>query len=431
MTFKIVATLVSAASLLSCGQVSQPAQQEKSLLKSVDLPQTQVRNQEKAGFCWSYAALSLVESLHKSQTGQSVNLNEHALVFAMHIAQLEELLTAYKRGYPVNEIVQFSKQISFQGWVLGLPEHLKENEALGKKKDVLDLLKEFGAIRKEDWKTNYDFKSADQAERLARKIQSGFERLITRRSAESITRADLEYVLQDAWGTRPPETIYVNGRRTTPQQYLEKELGFDTNEFTTVGSWGESATSRQVDRILEATKLSLAAGYSVPVGFAVSFDALRAGKQGQFGFKTHDHTTFDRVSPEDARSYVADGGHAVLITDFKNVGGKFGKISKEQLVTELQKQPSQVEEVLVKNSWGFSASSNESGVKIVGSESGYYTLDQGYLRLSADSGLLDVIVPKWIAQIVNQNFYGTTRNSEFSYQQLSHVFSNSLIHELR
>ena len=54
----VVTVAVLFSMLAACGRVDN-----QSSLRSVDVPQTHVKAQNKIGFCWSYATMGLLESL--------------------------------------------------------------------------------------------------------------------------------------------------------------------------------------------------------------------------------------------------------------------------------------------------------------------------------------------------------------------------------
>jgi C1A family cysteine protease len=58
-------------SLMACTQ-----NPNASKIKTVDIPQTAVKDQNSIGFCWYYATMGLIETLMLKKTGQSVDLSE-------------------------------------------------------------------------------------------------------------------------------------------------------------------------------------------------------------------------------------------------------------------------------------------------------------------------------------------------------------------
>jgi hypothetical protein len=170
--------------------------------------------------------------------------------------------------------------------------------------------------------------------------------------------------------------------------FLRDNLGFHTEDYAAM----QIDSSESFEKMIQAMKRSLARGVGVPLAFPVNRDLLTKNR-------------FSGQSATSTTDFAKSGAHAVLITDFVNAGKSPGAMSAEEIVAELKRPASDLDYVVVKNSWGKNAEKNERGETVSGSETGYYEIDRAYLQGSADQALTDsrlrpifsIMVPKDIA----------------------------------
>jgi hypothetical protein len=366
--------LMTWALVPGCGPAHKP---EMSQTDSVEIPQTPVENQFQIGFCWAYATIGLIESDYKVRTGQELQLSEEALGYYRMLEGLYYL----SQNLPAQEILSALLDDTFQGWVL------KSDEV----PDSFDLVRTYGIVPESAWSPK--FKDPDRVERMVRAIRRSMAELVYASSnPRAISRAQIEKLVllaKGGWESAPPQEFAVDGEVHTPLSYL-RAVGFQPDQFESV------VTSRpsDVNRVIAAAKRALVRGYSVPLGFPVNFDRLDADT---FSGKEVDLLNGD--------NFFRDGGHAVLVDDFVNLGGRQGALPLQDLQQEFLRPASELAYLVFKNSWGIDAETNESGSLISGSSDGYYKMDKEYLVGSANlavrpefEGILEVVVPKDIAE---------------------------------
>lgn len=365
---------ISWAALAACG----PAQTlEMSRPDSVEIPQTPVENQFRIGFCWAYATIGLIESDYKVRTGKELQLSEEALGYYRMLEGLYYLA----QNLPAQDLIFALLDDTFQGWVL------KSEEI----PDSFDLIKTYGVVPESAWSTK--FTDSTRVDQLVKTIRRSMAELVFSSSdPRAISRSQIQkqvLLAPGAWESAPPQEFSFQGRLYTPLSLLET-TGFDADQFESV----ITSSPSDVSRVIAAAKRALVRGYSVPLGFPVNFDRLDA-----------DTFSGKNVNLFQAENFVRDGGHAVLIDDFVNLGGSQGALPLRELEQEFRRPSSELDYLVFKNSWGADAKTNESGTVISGSATGYYKMDREYLIGSANlsarpefEGILEVVVPRDIAE---------------------------------
>jgi hypothetical protein len=363
-------------SVVACGPQSSP-NNGKSSVDSVEIPQTPVENQDRIGFCWAYATVGLIESDFKLRTGKELQLSEEALGFYRMVEGIY-YLTQNLTGQDLADNIA---QDTFQGWVL------KSTEI----PDSFDLVKTYGVVPESVWK--YKFNDENGVEKMVASIRKSLSRLVfDTPNPRTISRAKIisDVILTSgAWTSEPPKSFEVDGTRYTPKTYLES-LEFNPLSYASV----TADKPEDVEKVIRATKRALVRGVSVPLGFPVNVDRLKADTFSGKG-----------VDLNKGENFFRDGGHAVLIDDFVNLGGKQGALPVAELLQEFLRPTQDLDYLVFKNSWGTDAKTNESGVVVRGSKTGFYKIDRDYLvgsaNLSKDpelAGFLEVVVPVDIAK---------------------------------
>ena len=372
-----VATLAFSTLLVSCGP-AQGIQDGNSSVESVEIPQTPIENQFKIGFCWAYITTAFIESAYKSKTGKDVNLSEEAMGFY----RMAEGMLMLAQQFDTASIPQEFDSMGLEGWVI------RTNEAMP---DALKLVEKYGVVPESVW--TQKFKDRAATEQLLDAVKANYLQLVQEKGAKNVT---LDLIIQKAlrgpgaFASAPPATFSVEGKTVSAREFATSTLQFRSSDYGLVEAAGPSGYAR----VVSATKRALARGLSVPMGMAINMDRLKNGRFTGAG-----------VSATNRDAFFRDGGHAVLVTDFVNVGGRKGAVDSAALQTELQKSPDALDYLVAKNSWGKGAQSNETDVSLSGSPDGYYTLDQAFLRGEAHVssqpdliGIFSVVVPLDIAQ---------------------------------
>lgn len=341
--------------------------------KTVEIPQTPIEDQKKVGFCWAYAGVGLVESDYKFRSGEEINLSEEALGF-YRMAEGLHYLTQNVSG---QDLLDAITQEEMEGWLLSSDEV----------PDTFDLIQKYGVVPESVW--NFKFENSLSKQFLINKIKTALKKLVFySANPKEITIEDIinkALLAPGAWPSRPPLEFTYLQKKYTPTEFLT-ELGFDASSYEALNV----SEKKDVEALIAATKRALVRGVSVPLGYPVHFDRLNLDTFSGKGVDTNVGDNFFR-----------DGGHAVLIDDFVNEGGKEGALPYAIALAEFLKEPSSLSYFLFKNSWGKNAKTNEAGVVISGSETGYYKIDRAYLEGAASfvienevPSLLEIIVPK-------------------------------------
>ena len=346
------------------------AKHRVSGLDTVGIDQTEVRDQYRVGFCWAYAAIGLIESKYKMETGKSLDLSEEALGFRRMAESLLSNATAYKAGRmsldeATNPLVT---QNGLEGWYVrgGGPSQ----------PGGMELAEKYGVMPESAW--SFKFKTGNDVQRLKAAILSRYSEVLA--GSGQITMRDIESVLTapGAYPSVPPATFVFDGREISSASFVHDVLKFRSADYKRVVARG----SGDAPKVVAAAKRALVRGVSVPMSFIADEAYLTNG-----------------VYRADAAGALPDKkkGHAVLITDFVNDGGREGAIPEAEIRAELAKGYDSLAFLKFKNSWGVRARTNERGVPVSAGSEGYFYLTRSYLDAIASVPYLEVIVPADIA----------------------------------
>ena len=377
---KASCAVIISSQLLGCGK----ANFTQSKIETVDIGQTPVKSQGRVGFCWSYATIGLLESLMKKKTGVSADLSEEALGFY----RMAEELFALSEKYDADQ-VSTAAQVSglvfegLEGWDLSFNPHYNPHLPV---RNSMQLVEAFGALPESAW--SYKFTSDQQLADLTGVVFSGFASLMQQRGRGNVSREMINDLLakQGAFGSRPPEQftyLAPNGisRVISAVNFASDIIGFSKDDFTYL------IPDAQIGypQLVKAMKLTLARGINVPFSYAIFRDKFNGWD-----------ASYQVNDPNEA--LLIDGGHAVLVTDFVNNGGRPGLVSNEVLNQEVAKSADDLQFVVIKNSWGTSLQSPLLPLP------GYHTIYQSYLRALAKTETdISIIVPRDIAMQVRYN----------------------------
>jgi hypothetical protein len=313
--------------------------------------------------------MGLIESFHKMETGSEVNLSEEALGFYRIAEGIKSMLNTMN-------LMDFMKAMSKVWLPEGWFSRHTQNSVMKSELDGLALIKKYGVVRESDW----SFKMKTQAERdkVFLTIRNKADKYINGKVLKNITLEEIiTHIMigEGAFPSAPPQYINLNGVQTSPQEYLHKELKFDTDRYVALEARSES----ELPQLIAALKKSLAMGYSVPLGFPINTSRIK-------------DDTFTGREVADLKSWYEfsrDGGHLVLATDFVNQGGVEGALHKDDLLREVIRPWSELNFLVFKNSWGSGTKLGEKGETIAHSLSGYYKMDLSYLKGASHVGSLD------------------------------------------
>jgi Papain family cysteine protease len=384
MRFNIMTKMSCAAIILaqlaSCGQPLK-----KSTIESVDIGQTPVKSQGRVGFCWAYATIGFLESLMVKKTGVSVDLSEEALGFY----RMAEELYAISRKYEATDLADEDKisRIVFEGlegWDVTFNPAYNPNLPV---RNALQLIEAYGAVPESAW--SFKFTSDEQLEAFTKVVFSSFADLMRVNGRGQVTREMVFGLLakQGAYGSRPPEQftyLSPNGssRTVSAVNFVSDIIGFSKDDYTYLIPDAQIGYSQ----LVSAMKLSLARGLNIPFSYAIFKDQ----------FNRWD-ASYAVLSPSTQPIEIV-GGHAVLVTDFVNNGGRPGSISPDALSRELAKSPDDLQYVVIKNSWGTDL---QSPLLLL---PGFHTIYQSYLReLAKKETTIAIVVPRDIAFQVRYN----------------------------
>ncbi|WP_299457863.1 C1 family peptidase [uncultured Microscilla sp.] len=197
--------------LMFCAVISLQAQQLSgfTIVKKNDA--TSIKNQSRSGTCWSFAAVSFIESELLRQGKPPLDLSE------MYIARMiyQQKATMYVRmmghsfftagGQPhdvMNAIRDFGivPEGAYSGRIYGERYHNHARLDSAAKKFVVGVTKKKGKHRPANWPT------------------------------------DFSAILDAHLGTIPQSFVY-QGKRYTPQSYAKTQVGLNTNDYITLTSY--------------------------------------------------------------------------------------------------------------------------------------------------------------------------------------------------
>ena len=360
-----------------------PGHTGRSEIESVEIAQSSVKAQYKIGFCWAYATIGLIESNYKISHGKELNLSEEALGYARMKEEMLQLGAAVRSGRTaMQEALNATQGSGLEGW------YVRTGDG-DRRRDAMELIDDYGLVPEDSW--NVKFESAAEVASLKNALLQPFYRLLS--STEEISPQAIDKVLTSpgAFPSSPPKSIVFNNVSLSPVTFASQTLQFHSGDYVSL----QSSRAADMPRLMDAMKRMMAAGYSVPLSFAVSFDNL---DQGFFRAANYELAELDGDQLLASSLLHVVGGHAVLATDFVNRGGQEGALAPAALQVELLKDPEEIEYVKFKNSWGTLASTNERGVTVASGSDGYYRMDAGYIKANAAIGRLGVVVLRQFAQ---------------------------------
>lgn len=340
----------------SCSNISTESR-DVSSLDSVKIPQSSVKDQGRVGFCWAYATMAFIESETLRRTGRELDLSEEYLGMVRIAAELAQDLRA---NNSVGYITQKIYGQGYEGWYVRVPDAYDSEIT-----DAMELVDQFGVLEEKEFQVKFSLPqfpyaadatlNADYRMRLAEIVPT----LDARSSDDEVLRAVAESF----------------GATTVPKGH---KITIKSKDYVDV--W--PADGRAALTSLRLIKSVLATGTSVPIGYGVSFNKLM-GDKWVGGKGIADIMLMNKYTA--GYEFAADGGHAVLVTDFVNVRGREGAISAGALSSAVAASPETLDYLVFKNSWSTDGGANPAG---------YYRLDLSYIIGTAQAGAFDFVVPR-------------------------------------
>lgn len=348
VTFNSLAFIV--AGLLLSTACMNGGKQGQSDTSTVDTANTSIKSQGVIGYCWSYAAVAMIESDFKKRTGRDVDLSEEALGF-FHFA--EQLKAAMDDNLKFNK-TDFT--LTQGGFINGTRKELGS-------KDAFALVERWGLIPESQWSVKFEDR-IDTAIALD-SIKENFLELQAKIQGKqtSVQLNQIFEILTDgAFPSLPPVDGFDNGSgQMNAVQYARNVIGFRPGAFEDV--WIDARNAKtELEGTLQRVKKTLADGNVVGISISMPSNSdWRQRIQGSrfLGF---------------GREFALDGAHAMVITDFKNAGGAYGPVPNAS--EEVAKSIDSSLQFRLKNSWGSTTGINEFGQVI---QTGFYDLDMAYV----------------------------------------------------
>jgi hypothetical protein len=374
---KWVASLIGAVTFVaSCGKTEilpfestrSPSENVKSNLDTVDIPNTKVKDQRRVGFCWSYALAAMLESQYLLRTGQTINISEEALGFYRMLEQLHWFSTSYQGA-------QLDAQID-SATIDGYWAIYRENPYL----DAFRLVKKYGLVPDSVWSHKFGGPNDVNGDEKIVSIKATFKKYMKGKGLGSVSRDQIitnVLLASKAYPSKPPSAFDWQGSRTTAQQFALNTLQFNPDDYDVVTGFSLDSFDDMVDGL----KRSLASGKPALLSFDVYNNYINGGDLAA--------PNVDPFDPSFSASY--SGRHMVLATDFVNLGGRPGGMTREQIRSEVQKPASELDYVVFKNSWGYQ-NWNSSSRRMI--EPGMYTMDSSYIRGNLANGAWELVMPK-------------------------------------
>lgn len=326
---------------------------------AVDTANSAIKTQGQVGFCWSYAAIAIVESRYKMRTGKEIDLSEEALGF-FHFAEKLQAKMNYNLRYGLTDTVFYKDPTTGMEQTIANGGYLEGgfiNAGYGSK-GAFQLIDRWGLIPESKWQVKFD----DGAELYYKRfeLQNKFIQLqksIMGKQSMVQMNQIFSIVQPTVFPSLPPVDSFDNGSGTMNSvQYAKDIIQFDSNDYYDV----IPKTREQLFSALQQVKESLARG--LVVGIAISMPSTQAQRVVGTRFVGY------------GQPFKLDGAHAMVITDFRNKDGTFGP--SPDVSKEVSKPLEEALQFRLKNSWGSQSGINEFGQTV---KTGFYDMDILYI----------------------------------------------------
>lgn len=361
---KLINYLFISLSLIVLSSCFNARQEDVSSGKFVNIDQTPIKDQGDVGFCWAYTAIAMIEADYLAKTGQSIDLSEEALGYFLIAHQFE--------GY-VNCALKYG---DCSDWDFGEGGIAGSSSTTGydfHPKFAGDLIERWGLIPESIWTTKFNYQN-NSFQKLYPIVQIEIEKLVEELKISGQNTVQMNQIFdvmnRKLFHSTPPVDGFDNGSgQMNAVQYAKNVIGFTKAGFRT-SSFNRGFPLKTVD--IKDVLTSLRQGKSVGIGISTP-ENLSERLKG-------------RVFEGAGSSYKVGGGHAMLITDFKNANSLYGDLG--ETVEQVFEGGNLDSRFKLKNSWGDGV--NEFGSQV---QAGYYEMDFQYIAdtLVSDDGQLEFV----------------------------------------
>ncbi len=311
---------------------------------------TEVKDQEQAGTCWSFATTSFIESEVLKESGQTYDLSEAYFAYF---------------GY-VNKAIIYVRLHGLHNFGQGGQAH-----------DVIDVVREYGIVPESVYPyslTNHD--------NLEKSLKSYLDTLVKQDTIPYDWMNGYVDIL-NSYMSAPPSSFEIGGNKYTPKQFAEEVLKFNPDNYVEITSYSHKPFYNQfvlevpdnwalasyynvnIDDLMQIINNALKNGYSVDWDGDVSERGF-LGRRGLAFVTEQEMLEADKLSIQKYRQLLFN---SQLTTD-----------DHLMHLVGLYKDADNKDQYLIKNSWGA------------------YGPYSGYLFMSADFVKL-----KTVAILVNKS----------------------------
>ncbi|RYE59552.1 MAG: hypothetical protein EOP48_00445 [Sphingobacteriales bacterium] len=332
--------------ITACGQ------DEQSDSKSVEIVMTSVKDQGPDGLCWAYMATGFVEQNYAVRTGEILDLSEEALAYYKFADEISKKLIEIKSGRLDPKTIN-KDNLFASGNTLS---------------DAFALVSKYGVVPENEWSNK--FNTSKKLQVFREKTFSSFQKHLNGQAFVTDTDGVAKSILvgEGKFITSPPKRL-ANG--LSPIDFV-KRLSFKAADF-------EISIFRKPDdynSFVKISKFVLKKEFPLPLGFPIDWGFI---SDGIFGSGPVDGQT---------QGFSATSYHAVLITDWVNVGDKPGPLPESILEQSYLKPADELDYFTIKNSWGVKYKDSEL-------KAGFYRMKGGYYQEALNSGSsIQIITPK-------------------------------------
>lgn len=359
-----------------------------SKTSTVNIRNTEAKDQGAIGFCWSYSLHGLVESWALQHKGIKVDLSEEAIGFYHLAEQLKAISTI--RLETLEEL-----ETHINRFELTEGSHYDSG---------LEYLANHGVVPESIWNVKFgwtgDTMKTGPVKRALKQAMIAYVREVGRENITLDGIISKVMVGEGRFPSAPPRSFEAAGRTWTAKEYLTSYLGFDPTQYQNVFNF-----SVKSDGLINGLKQAMARGLAVPIAIPV-FNGLATNYEAQGR----------ALEPE---NFTANSGHALLATDYVNAGGHPGAMTVAEIEKELRRPASDLSYLIVKNSYGTDGA-NES------QDPGYAIVDKTYLDATTAYKAWSVVLPKDIAN----DLYSRTPREEPVSQAVSTANGNDIVGDI-
>ena len=356
---RVIAMILSLSILPACKFMSTEDSQTSS-----NIPQTSVKNQGVVEFCWAYSAVGLIESEILKNSGTSYDLSEEYIGVMYLLEQVSKLGKDYRAGTIGRGAYEewLVHDVTEGGWTSTskqLDQLYQDYFTKFNMNGAFELIDKYGLVQESDWRV----KISNEEEKyvFVSSIKRTFNNMV-KDPNKNLDPVDIFEELTDA-GLLPK----LSATPLRPSSWNIKPL----EQFSiAAGANTHIAAEQAVTKLVQALDNGTAAVIEVGV------DWNRIGLDFSPRLPAY-HKDLER--PVQPRQFNLQGGHAMLVTEYK---------MRSDIPSGKAFDARDLDYIKVKNSWG--SGINEFGREI--ESGGYYYLSWEYLRDAGLAGHLSFII---------------------------------------